>query len=136
MKESRIRITKDHLPFFNHQSERAFAMLLLTVPHLEVYFEPEKFQARYQGEKRSAVPDFLVINTKSKKPRRIYVEITTSDCPEDDYGTRHDPKQRQRAVLRKNGVDHVVLYKHHLQNIQKRHSELDFGLGTSPSVRF
>lgn len=108
-------------------SERAFLDLLLS-KCLFVVYEPTLFTAEIDGQTSTTKPDFKVINPRHPHPTPKYVEITTHDCPHDQQATKQDPKWKQRAVMRKNGVTHVVLYRPHLANCQRHHPELDFDI--------
>ncbi|MCL4374783.1 hypothetical protein M1523_02885 [Patescibacteria group bacterium] len=128
MEDQRKRLTTADLPGIHNLAERAFAQILLAVGHLEVYHEPERMRAEIEGRPRVTIPDFLIINTRKPDSSGIYVEITISDCDEADFGSDDDPKHKQRAILIKNGVKHVILYRHHLRNVQRAHLDVDFHL--------
>lgn len=106
-------------------TEQAFLQLLLS-KGLLVSYEISVFEAEFNGRNVTTKPDFHIINPKKPNSAGKFVEITTSPCEKNKTDTAEDPKQQQRAILRKNGVTHVVLYLFHLANCQRYHPEWDF----------
>lgn len=106
-------------------TEQAFLQLLLS-KGLLVSYEISVFEAEFKGRNVTTKPDFHIINPKRPHTTGKYVEITTSPCENNKKDTEEDPKQQQRAILRKNGVTHVVLYLFHLANCQRYYPQWDF----------
>lgn len=115
-------------------TEQAFLQLLLS-KGLLVTYEVSEFAAEFNGRNVTTKPDFHIINPKIKHTAGKFVEITTSPCEKNQKGTAEDPKQKQRAILRKNGVVHVVLYLFHLANCQRYNPQWDFDVLHRRTIR-
>ena len=96
-------------------AEQQFALLLLRHPHLDAWYEPREFSHTNDEKLEGTRPDFLIRNNKTGA--EIFVEITTSS----QNGTT-DPKGKQRRVMQSVGhARYVVLYREHLEKIQRTH---------------
>lgn len=71
-------------------SERIFAIAVLSIPHLDVYWEPDEFKNR----KGVTLPDFRVVNTRQREPKMVYVEVTG------DKKLTGGRKTKQRNVMK------------------------------------
>jgi len=123
MKREKKILTSDCIGSLNHPAEKGLALVLLSIPHLLVYYEPNVFIGSFKGRTSKFCPDFLVVNTRNPSSVGRYVEITNTN----GSGQNHDPKARQRAIMRQNGEGCVFLLKKHLMSVARAHPNIDFG---------
>lgn len=111
--------------------ERVFAQMLLGLSkgRLTIYHEPCVMTGLHEGRNCHTIPDFLIISQdpETGSIKEIYIEIT-GGYKIDSNSQLVDPvsKERQRAILRSNGVVHKILYHPQLANIQKKHPKYKF----------
>lgn len=111
-----------------HYYEQQFALILLSIPTLDVFYEPHRLTGMYKDETRSTQPDFFVINTKNPQSKGVYIELTSvENIQVNNYDPKLDPKARQRAILKQNGVKHVIFYRGNLEYLEEQHG-IDFKL--------
>lgn len=108
------------------QSEKEFARLISSKPHLQCWYESTRFEYQNGGpHPESTVPDFRILNTLTGV--EIFVEITTSLLE-----PNADPKEKQKRVMKNvlNNEDtvfrYVVLYAENLLKIQAANSDYKF----------
>lgn len=119
-------LREEDIQHISNTAERGLASLLLT-KDLLVWHEPNLFEARdHEGKIRGAtLPDIVIFNPRQR--RLTVIEVTTSRCdikPKKERSEEidpRDPKVRQRHVMKNAAPDvrFVVLYKTHLENIQR-----------------
>ncbi len=96
-------LTLEQAQSIENWAEQALAIVLCSIPHLLVYYEPDEFTA----DGKTTRPDFKVINTRRQNPMATYIEATGGKHPKlhpkvsDPNHIKGKNKNKQNLVMEK-----------------------------------
>jgi hypothetical protein len=107
----------------NGVAEQQFFLLLKDkLPYdTQIIYEDRFFKQKSNGKEEGTVPDFHIIKPDGKE---YFIEITTQIM----RSNGDDPKRKQKEIMSKTSPTkkYVVLYREHLENIQRHYPEILF----------
>lgn len=108
-------LTIEEAKLIQDVGEMIFALAVITVPHLSVYYHPRKFRTE-KGKKTT--PDFFVFNRHNPRTGGVYVEVTEGLNLEDSYSKSKQRRVMQAVDLNSEGTRYLQLNGAVLANLQ------------------